>query len=330
MTDTTGQTIPGGVPQIGGEIVNTFFQEELDRCRDTRSILTGGVTELNASQSVLQGTTAGGVNGLHTWRLSRSFETVSPAGTSTPLTLVAVDPATVNVSGDDAEKSVSGNTWNAAAYSQEAFDPSEIDFMLLAQVEATTGTIREMVGGTSDPAANSSFNSQDYALYQINNGAGDQIYENGRFTPSGNPRTPLNIGDLIGIRAKRGVVDYVIVRGGAVVSLFTSQNAAELPLHFRAALNRGDGSSGESRIENAQVFIGGATETETVQFSGRAGALVSDADAASLARIGLTLQAGSTYDHLRYIKQDTGRYTGQVVDVFHGYGAISDQSSLVI
>lgn len=290
------------------------------------------VAALDARQSHVDGNAVGGSLGVHTWLITGVQSTVSMAGSSTPLTLASTDTNTT-ISGSDAFKSVAGNSWNSVAYSTESFDPADEDFMLLCRVESVTGTIREKVGATSDPTANSSYNTQDYAVYQVNGTTYSRVYENGAaVTHSG--QLSLAVGDLIGVRAVGGAVDYVKVSGGTVTSFHTSANAPAGLLHFRASFNRGNTSSGASRIEAAQVIRGGATSSKTIRLTGSAGEVMSGEDVDKLRTIGLNVQPGATYSYIPYIRDTSSRFQAggspTPLDVSHGYGGVFDQSTLMV
>jgi hypothetical protein len=158
-------------------------------------------------------------------------------------------------------KDVSGNTWNASAYSQETAGKDGLDFAFSWEVEAIAGTIREMVGINQSAQDSASYQHIDYAIYQVNKNV--YAYEGGKSMGINLLSSSLAIGDRLGIQVTSRGVEYFVQRLSGEFEVFYKSTVPFVigDYSFDTSLNRGDGSSGNSKVTNIKIHTLQKTES---------------------------------------------------------------------
>jgi len=289
----------------------------------------GNTILLDAAQSTYEGEPKGLTQGAHYWAFATSKNLLDIAAASSPITLEAGN--NVIVSGVDATKSNSGNSWNSSFRSQQSKDPSTENFAVSWLVESVTGTVREMGGLDDNPDQNSSYSSIEYAIYQVNGNIYSRVYEGGAaIVIPGYQNIALQVGDRLGISVELGIVSYFHMRGDTVTIFYTSTKKANSPLFFKGALNRGAGSSGHSVMGDVTWHEGQMQVPALAQVSGFAGQGLSDQDLAALKGIGLDVQGGSTYAQISALRSASSAFLDGAdyfpISVDHGYCGQYSQS----
>ena len=288
----------------------------------------GGAYTLDATGSIENGVVKGGLSGFHRYAFTRNLNTVDIGGARTPINIVAGGNVTVN--GVDVEKNVANNAWNASFYSAQAFDPLLEDFAVSWLVESVTGTIREMGGLDDNPSANNSYNSIDYAAYQVNNYFNTTVYEKGASTAMpGYVRHYFQVGDRIGVKCIDGVVTYFTTRAGVEKEFYTSAKRATVPLYFKGAFSR---TSAEGHVMGGVEWHSAKIASpSTVHLSGASADIISDADKESLVKIGLVIASGSTYSKPVFSLIDSDKYKDSgaqyPLSLTHGYAGTYGETS---
>lgn len=285
------------------------------------------INTIDATQSTLHWAAAGASQGLHLYSITSMTNDVDLSAPTVDATLIAWD--NVTIVGEDVEKSIATNWFNASFYSWESYNPNEQNFAVSYAVESVTGTIREFWGIDDNPSANESYTSMEYAVYQINNYI--RIYESnvGQTIPEGN--FIVAVWDRIGFKVQRGIVTVFVLRGWAVVLEHVCAKKATSPMFFKWALNRWDGQSGDSLMGDVNRHTGTQASTLTAQVFWNAAAALSPDDVERLENIGMDVQAWSTYSLINYIRKDTPMYDDwgapYDLDIIHSYSWNSWQSS---
>lgn len=291
----------------------------------------GAIHTLDATASKAQGVVSGAFQGRHRYEIAGQVNTVDLLGETTPIAIIA--GANVTVNGVEVEKSNTGNSWNSSFYSTLAFDPNVEDFAVSWLIEETTGTIREMAGLDDSPSQNNSYSSIEYAVYQVNGYFYSRVYEGGTaILIPGYSTFYFQMGDRVGVKCIDGFVTYFVIRAGVETKIYTSTKRATVPLYFKGAFNRGDGSSGHSNIGSVKWHTAKKTVGKTVHVEGGAADLVSDADTEKLAQIGMDVQSGATYGVLTFARNASSKFddAGTPFDlaVSHAYLASFAETSL--
>lgn len=284
----------------------------------------GQSLRFDARGSMWAGVPSGGVVGLHYYNLSTDKQVLDLSDAGVASVLVA--GANVQAVPGGFEKSVSGNTWNSWFKSSESFDPNVEDFAVSVLVESITGTIREMIGLDDNPNANASYSSIDSAVYTVNKNAYRVVYEKGSATTTGAGDVAMVVGDRLGVRCEGGVITYYIDRNGQIIDLYTSSRPATVPLYFKAALNRGVGSSGHSKVTDVKWITATKAAPVNAGIMGPGAAIVSDSDIERLLSVGLEVVPGSLYSDLKLTRLVDGRFPATTShDFVHGYSVNTAQ-----
>ena len=291
-----------------------------------------GITTIDARASKYQGLEVGGSNGVHRYTFQGQKNTVDLLGSTTPATLNA--GTNVNISSGVVSKNITGNTWNASAYSTESFDPNVMDFAVTVEVESTTGTIREMIGLDDNPTQNNSYTSLDFAISQVNNYFYSRVYENGAATVIPNYTTfYFQVGDKIGVKCINGYVTYFVLRGTTVTDIYTSLKKATTPLYFKTALNRGNASSGASAVGNIEFYTSQKIDTYSLSIEGNSISSISDNDKDNLKNnAGIEFLSGSTYSLFDFTRTNSIRFGNGLlpIDLTHVYRGLDNNIQTTI
>ena len=285
-----------------------------------------GLARLDARASSHNGVETGGAQGRHAWLFSTEYDSVDVLGERSAIDIVA--NANVTVNDVEVEKSNTGNSWNSSFYSAQSFNPIIEDFAVSWLVEDVTGTIREMGGLDDKPDQNNSYTSIDYAVYQVNNYFYSRVYEKGIQAAIPNySNFYFQVGDRIGIKCVNRIISYFVIRNGAEIIIYTSKEKASVPLFFKAAFNRGAGSSGHSNIGNVEWHTAKVHSSYTVKIEGYANEVVSNEDIERLRNVGIDINIGATYCDLQWSKLSIEKFGGPnpfPLDYTHSYiGAVS-------
>lgn len=295
-----------------------------------KPVLADGIHRLDARESIYNDQVVGAVDGRHYWVLQRKSNTVDLFGTTQPITITA--GAKVDVNGLDVEKNVTGNSWNASFYSGQAFDPTVEDFAVSWLVENTTGTIREMGGLDNNPSQNNSYNSMEFAIYQVNNYFYSRVYESGAAIVIPNYTTfYLQVGDRLGIKCVNQVVSYFVLRAGVETIIYTSAKKATDPLYFKGAFNRGNSSSGHSSIGSVEWHTGKTLINNTAVISGNSTDTLAFRHLPEGGKVGIEFNPTCKYSDLTYTALDSDKFkdtNGNIypLDFTHGFFAGASQS----
>lgn len=273
---------------------------------------------IDSQLSTWNGNETGGAMGIHTYNFSGIRNDLDILANSTPLTLVA--GANVEPVGDGFEKSSLANTWDSWFSSQESFDPAVQDFAISWAVESTTGTIREMIGLDSQPSANASYTSIEFAAYQVNGNFYSYVYEKGSSIITGAGDVAVNVGDRIGIKCIDGVVTYFIQSGSLITDIYTSKEKATSPMFLKAALNRGKTSSGAAVVTDCASHTGVVSRSVSTSVSGLATEIISDSDKDNLSELGFIPSLGSTYSMFKFSRPTSQKFpSGLDINYSHFY-----------
>lgn len=316
------------------DYMTSLLQITLNTINEDMSVISisteNEITTIDARQSTTNGNVTGAVSGKHGYIFQGQFNKPKLAGATTPITLNA--GTNVTITGDEVIKNITGNSWNSSFYSTETFDPLVENFAISWLVESVDGTIREMGGLDDNATANNSYNSIEYAIYQVNNYFYSRVYEKGASIIIPNYTTfYLQIGDRLGIKVIDQIVTYFVLRGSTVYDIYTSNSKATTPLQFKGAFNRGNTSSGASRMGGVAIH----TETEIDNFKvnivGSASDVVSDEDKELLSKeAGIELLTSATYSKLELTRKDTDVFkNGGVpyeIEVTHEYRSLANQT----
>lgn len=303
----------------------------------TLSNPTENSISIDATGCLYDGIEQGASRGSHYYSISvlKNYLDVSGASELVP----TIAGANVTELDDSFIKTGSSNSWDSWFQSESiVINPLVEDALITWPVEVdidsdgddgADGTIREMGGLDDNPALNNSFSSGEYMLYQYNNSR-LYMYENG--ANKGYKSQALLVGDLMGLRVESGVVSYVHYREGVETVIGVSDKKAEVPLFFKAALNRGANSSGHSQIGDVRVCKSVTSKLITKHIFGGAAETLSDDDKSKLKDLGLDALEGSTYSLVNAQKQQSSRWDeGREYTVRHGYfiGESQSTSSIV-
>lgn len=289
-----------------------------------------GVYKIDTRDSEYGGSAQGATAGKHEYTFTANRNVLDVSGQTSPITIVAGGKVTVN--GVEVEKSATGAVWDASFYSQQAFDPNVQDFAVSWLIESTTGTIREMGGLDNDPTVSDSFQSIEFAAFQVNNYFYSRIYESGAAIVIPNYATfYFQVGDRCGVKCIDGKVTYFVLRGNVEHEIYTSTKTASAPLYFKAALNRGSDQSGHSKVGSVEWHSETIINSKTIKISGGAEDVVSDAHIKELASLGMIVQDGSIYSDIRYTRNEASKFTDNgtpfPIDITHAYSGPLGQGS---
>lgn len=288
-----------------------------------------GVYSFDSRASTFNTLESGGVSGVHHYNISSIKNTVDVLADSTPIQIVAGSNVTVN--NDVVVKSLEGNSWNAAFYSTQAFDPVMQDFAISWKIESVDGTIREMGGLDDNPSQNSSYTSIEYAMYQVNGYLYSRVYESGAAIEIPNySNINLTIGDRLGMRVVSQEVTYFIQKGSEIIDVYTSTKKATAPMYFKAALNRGAGSSGAASVEDVRWHTEQMPSAISTFIKGQSTDIISDTDKDILSeKTGIDIQEGSTYALIYFKRSSSDRFSDGTnpysIDVTHSYYGVDGQ-----
>lgn len=303
------------------------------------SIATANRIDSRASK--FQGIATGSTGGIHKYNFVTEANTVDLLGATTPATILLGTNVTL-LAPDSYEKSITGNTWNSYIYSQESFDPTTTDFAVSWLVEnvgldgddGVTGTIREMGGLDNNPTQNGSYSSIEFAIYQVNNYFYSRVYEGGAAIIIPNYTTfYFQIGDRMGVKCIDGVVSYFVIRGTTETVIYTSLKKATEPLFFKAAFNRGDGSSGHSELGGVVFHVAQKKVIHSVEILGESTADITDEDKEKLKTVGIENVNGK-YSDILFDRSNGSRFnnsgTPYNLDYSHSYFGVVPQDLKII
>lgn len=313
--------MPIAIPRKSQPIEEQIEEEEIDLAISTplsEFTNTDGNYRINSQMSTWNENETGGAMGIHTYAFSGLKYKLDILGGSNPLTLTA--GANVEIKDDGYEKNIEGNSWDSWFSSVESFDPSAQDFAVSWLVESTEGTIREMVGLDGAPSANASYSSIEYAIYQVNGTFYSYVYEKGRSIITGAGSVALNAGDRLGIKCIDGIITYYIQSGQLITDIYTSKTKATSPLYLKAALNRGDGSSGEAVVTNCKYHDSLTSGNVTARIAGLATEMISEMDKDALVDIGIYPADGTSYSDFNFTRPVTQKFpAGLSLNYSHYY-----------
>ena len=266
---------------------------------------TASSIKVDAGKSLLNDLELGSSDGTHTYMIesTRHYLDVTAGGD------VVATQAGANVDYDAAtdmwSKNVAGNSWNSYFYSSDTvIDADTQDAAITAPVEldhdsdgftGAQGTIREMFGISSNPTKNASYNSIDYAIYQVN---ATTVYAFQGGSNKGSFSRPMIVGDRLGIRIDSGVVSFIHIRGTTETVVFVSDVLASGKYYAKGAFNRGVGSSGVSVMGDVQLHTTTVAKPMLTHIQGDAGSLVTTEDRANLLELGLSANSQSVYSNI--------------------------------
>lgn len=296
--------------------------------------ITNDIVTVNSEASKHNGLVTGATNGRHLYIFNGLKNILDVTATTTEATLLPGANVEITALGD-ASKNITGNSWNSSVYSQESFDPNLIDFAVTVEIESVTGTIREMFGLDDNPTQNNSYNSIEYAVYQVNNYFYSRVYEKGAAKIIPNYTTfYFQVGDQVGVKCVNGVVSYFVLRNGVETVIYTASEKATSPLYFKAAFNRGNSSSGASFLGGVKFYTATKQDSFTVKLDGVAGELVSETHKTNLKFAGIDLLTGSTYSKLQFKRIDSDKFKDSQgflkIDLAHSYIGLYNTVSKVI
>lgn len=298
---------------------------------ETVKSVAGQWTTLDHSTSKSNGVESGSVVGLHFTQFNRVKNMLDKHTAGVSATTVVGTNVTETTEGGSKfyTKNVSGNVWNAYMRSTDGFDADIEDGMVSFAIEADAGTIREMAGLAKNPTANASYSSIDYAIYQVNDDFYSYVYESGAGTKTGVANFDVNTGDRFYIACERGVVTYGVIRDGTneLFPIYQSAKPASGQYYFKAALNRGTGSSGHSKVGDVKWHKATTPEPYSVNITGSASAPISETHKDNLATVGIVVSDTATYDMLSIVQDGDYRCTGEPVTYAHSYTVPASQSS---
>lgn len=281
-----------------------------------------GIINIDSRGSMYNGIEVGGTSGFHKYIFQGFKNTVDILASSSPLTLnIGARAASVLTSPGSFEKDGTGNSWNSYIYSTESFNPSELDFAFSWLVESVTGTIREMGGMDNNPNQNQSYTSLESAIYQVNNYFYSRVYESGAAKVIPNYSTfYLQVGDRLGLGSIDGIVFYFVIRNEIIIEIYKSDVKLTEPMFFKAALNRGDGSSGESLIGDVKVHLSTKKTGFGVSIEGNSSDEITPLHIQTLLdEAGVNVLPGSTYGNLNITRQPFEKYENLSIDVTHTF-----------
>lgn len=316
----------------GGATDETTDQsnEDMNKSEPINEVTTvNNITTIDAKASKYSGLETGDVMGKHLYVFSGLKNTLDILAPTTLATIQA-GANVVLVSPGTYEKDIAGNTWNASIYSTESFNPLTEDFAVSWKVESVDGTIREMGGFDDNPTQNNSYNSIEYAIYQVNNYFYSYVYEKGASKKIPNYTTFYHqVNDRQGVACIDQIIYYFVIRNGILTIIHKSTTKATNPLFFKAAFNRGDGSSGESTLGDVQFHTATKTDSFNVKVDGLAGEVVTEEHRKILAEnCGISLLTGATYSNLEHTRLDIDKFktsgTPYPVNLTHSYIGVLD------
>ena len=263
----------------------------------------------------------GGAEGIHFLTLTGAVQELDIAGAATPATYLP--GSNVTAVGNGYAKSIDGNGWNASVASVESFDPRLQDFAVTWDVEQAQASMNEMAGLTARQMTNQSYNTIDYALYQVNNYLYGYVYESGsRLQMSGYTTHYPAAGDRFGVRCVNGVITYFVMSAAGIVKdVHTSSKKAESPLFWRGAFYRGTNqAAGASMIGGVQFHTATKVNMKTVQIAGNANSTISAEDALRLEALGMFVNPTAKYSDIHFERPVSIRFpANSAIDLSHLY-----------
>ena len=298
--------------------------------------------QIDARPSLYNGTAQGGAEGYHRYGMTTLRNFVAPIDISDITTRVPLT-AGINVEllpdGITYRKLNTGNSWNSWFQSTNILiDPINENAAISWAIEddpdgdgetGAQGTQREMAGLSATPSQNASYTSIDYAMYQVN-ATTVYVYEKG--VNIGNFAVPMAVGDHFLIKCDSGVVSYYLISsGGSEQFIYESKTPATSSMYFKAALNRGDGSSGNSIVGDVRKHGALIAAPVMANIQGNPQELIRDEDVTKLLNLGLVVITGSVYSNIIAEKLAGHIFpSGNVHEVAHGYSGKMDQSIATI
>lgn len=294
----------------------------------THNAVSATISEFDAEQSTHDNVPAGAASGVHFYNIHTTKLVVDNTVTGDPVNLEAGANVSFNATDQLWEKNVAGNTWNASVRSTGViFDPSTENCMLSWPVEASsTGTVREMAGFDNQPDANDSYTSGEYFIYQVN-ATTVYIYEKGsnRHTKA----RSVVPGDRYGISVVDGVVTYLHIRDEVVTELYTSAVLATEPMYFKAALNRGNTSSGWSKIGDVRINKTANVAPTSAYVHGNALSELSDEHKKALIGVGYQPLPNTKYSRLQVERMSVPSMdANRQYEVTHAFAVMNTQTTV--
>jgi len=296
--------------------------------------VTGNIHQIDSRESSSGGVISGGTSGLHKYKFVTTVNTPDITSSETPLTIEA--QANANFSGGEWLKSSSGNSWNSAVRSVEGFNANE-PFAFSWEIASVSGTVRQMAGLDNSPPDTNSYSSIDHAIYQVNNRFYSYVYENGTSVfigPTVNPDMYVTAGDRFGVEVTAGKLRYFTLKNGVVYYAYESELSVSGLYYWKGAMNRGNGSSGRSKFNNAWVHQDTKLITRSEEIAGEASSLITDEDKDKLATLGMIIENGSTYSNIYYSRSTNGAFsnngTTHDIDMIHRYQSVDNQDLKIL
>ncbi len=275
--------------------------------------LSGATHTLDYTKSSFNLTELGGIEGRHRTFISGTRESYNP---------VAIRPASltgasnVTISGNTITKT-GANGWDGSAYSVDEFDGLS-DFAVEFEVNSVADQ-RNMFGLNSDWTTNTSYNTIDFAIYQVNNYV--QIYENGANKGSFNTNT-FAVGAKLGVRYLNGKIEYTV--NGDIV--YTSTNSPTFPMRIDTSIHRQNDA-----LSNISIYDNQIPQSFNLDIIGNADEELSDEHKEALEFYELYPLNGSKYSYLEFLKNPNSvPAVNYPIEVQHVYQFVEDINKIDI
>lgn len=291
---------------------------------------------LDSRTSTYGGEAIGGSLGTHALALSTTKLKLAPYTATAPVATTAGANVDYDSSSDMYSKNISGNLWNSYFKSTDPIVTPGVDCIVSWLIEddfdgdgdtGTGGTIREMGGLDDNPDSNSSYNTGEYMVYQVN-ATTVYLYEKG--TNKGSVSRPMVVGDRLGLRVINNVVEAIHIRDGVITSLITSDTLLDKPMYFKGAINRGVGSSGHGSMGDVQVFTDMEEEVVSTYIYGNSSELIKPVDVIGLNSVGLAPSNGATYSYLNLVKDSSYKFPTGEYAITHTFSVPTSQSIVTV
>ena len=187
-----------------------------------------------------------------------------------------------------------------------------------------------MFGFDDNPTANNSYTSIENAIYQVNSYFYSRIYEAGvSKVMNGYSTFYFQVGDKVGVKCVDGYVTYFVLRAGIETEIYTSEVKAVSPLFFKAAFNRGVGSTGQSRVKNVEYWVSTKVSQISRTIEGSSADDLSESDQEKLTAIGMLPEPSSKYSDISYTRSTGIKFdnsgTPYDIEVAHDFASLALQ-----